>query len=384
MNPWTSGERASGTLGRRRLQPRQGRCRRACRAAVRGCRRSGAAGATSTCSGSRPRSRTGGQAQTREALDARRDARARGRRRRHGARRRRGAARPGCDARAHPRRAPATCWPATSASRSPSSTRRAPSPSPATTRRDRPRASRPPRRPDGERQRARLPGDGGLGIDAAMIANTRPELKRRFGWLAYVDAGFRALPEADEGARAVTRSTAGTSASAHVSTILVANCGTLPGNIELIPDAPIDDGLLDIAVLQPEIASSAGWRSGARSPGRTGCCASPRSGSGSSASPTAPSRTELTYLRGASVRLTVDAPEPFELDGDAFGDILAVDLHRRRARRCGSRLPRARSERDARSGPRQSSSSSGTASRGPPPGQRRQEQQPHQGERARR
>jgi hypothetical protein len=37
-------------------------------------------------------------------------------------------------------------------------------------------------------------------------------------------------------------------------------------------------------------------------------------------------RTRLSYLRGASVQLTVEEPEPFELDGDAFGDLLGLDL----------------------------------------------------------
>jgi len=34
------------------------------------------------------------------------------------------------------------------------------------------------------------------------------------------------------------------------------------------------------------------------------------------------------------VRLTVEKPEPFELDGDGFGDVIAVDLrvHRRSLR----------------------------------------------------
>ena len=36
----------------------------------------------------------------------------------------------------------------------------------------------------------------GLGIDAQMIANTRPDLKRQVGWLAYVHAGVRAIPRA--------------------------------------------------------------------------------------------------------------------------------------------------------------------------------------------
>ena len=34
----------------------------------------------------------------------------------------------------------------------------------------------------------------GIGIDAAMISNTNPDLKKRVGWLAYVDAGLRAIP----------------------------------------------------------------------------------------------------------------------------------------------------------------------------------------------
>ena len=49
----------------------------------------------------------------------------------------------------------------------------------------------------------------------------------------------------------------------------------MPGNIELIPDGSIDDGLLDVAILQPDRAV----------------------------------RTRLSYLRGGSVQLEVDAPE---------------------------------------------------------------------------
>ena len=35
----------------------------------------------------------------------------------------------------------------------------------------------------------------GIGLDAKMIAKTNPKLKKAVGWLAYVDAGVRALPE---------------------------------------------------------------------------------------------------------------------------------------------------------------------------------------------
>ncbi|MEV8213318.1 diacylglycerol kinase family protein [Leifsonia sp. NPDC077715] len=164
----------------------------------------------------------------------------------------------------------------------------------------------------------------GIGIDAAMIAGAKPELKRRFGWLAYVDAAFRAWPSAKK-VRVRFRLDRGHERSAHVSTILIANCGALPGNIELIPDGSIDDGLLDVAILQP--ATVFGWLAIWRkvtwenrvlrksAVGRRIIRFTDRA-----------VRTRLSYLRGASVQLEVDAPEPFELDGDAFGDVVGLDL----------------------------------------------------------
>ena len=110
-----------------------------------------------------------------------------------------------------------------------------------------------------------------------------------------------------------------------MSTILIANCGALPGNIELIPDGAIDDGMLDVAILQP--ATVFGWLAIWRKVtwenrvlrksalGRRIIRFTDRA-----------VRTRLSYLRGASVQLEVDAPEPFELDGDAFGDVVGLDL----------------------------------------------------------
>jgi diacylglycerol kinase family enzyme len=179
-------------------------------------------------------------------------------------------------------------------------------------------------RPDGTTTEHAFLVMAGVGIDAAMIAQARPSLKRRFGWLAYVDAAFRALPTSTK-VRVRFRLDHGHERSAHVSTILVANCGALPGNMELIPDGAIDDGLLDVAILQP--ATVFGWLAIWRKVtwenrvlrksalGRRIIRFTDRA-----------VRTRLSYLRGASVQLAVDAPEPFELDGDAFGDILALDL----------------------------------------------------------
>lgn len=179
-------------------------------------------------------------------------------------------------------------------------------------------------RPDGSASEHAFLVMAGLGIDAAMIASARPELKRRFGWLAYVDAAFRAFPTSQK-VRVRYRMDRGHERSAHVSTILVANCGALPGNIELIPDGAVDDGLLDVAILQPTTVFGwlAIWRKVTwenrvlrkSSLGRKIIRFTDRA-----------VRTRLSYLRGAAVQLDVDAPEPFELDGDAFGDILRLEL----------------------------------------------------------
>ncbi|WP_223693512.1 diacylglycerol/lipid kinase family protein [Leifsonia poae] len=164
----------------------------------------------------------------------------------------------------------------------------------------------------------------GVGIDAAMIANTRPRLKRRLGWLAYVDAGFRALPKAKK-VRVGYALDGGERRTAHVSTILVANCGSLPGNIELIPDALVDDGLLDIAILQPK--SLFGWLLiWRRVTWENRVLRRTALGQRIIRMTSRAVRTELSYLRGRTVQLTVDVPEPFELDGDEFGSVVAVDL----------------------------------------------------------
>ena len=179
-------------------------------------------------------------------------------------------------------------------------------------------------REDGERTEHTFLVMAGVGIDATMIANARPALKRRVGWLAYVDAGFRARPKAHK-VRIRYRLDDEPERSARVSTILIANCGTLPGNMELIPDGAVDDGLLDVAILQPE--SVFGWLTIWRKVtwenrvlrksalGRRIIRFTDRA-----------IRTRLSYLRGADVRLRMEQPEPFELDGDAFGDVVALDL----------------------------------------------------------
>lgn len=96
----------------------------------------------------------------------------------------------------------------------------------------------------------------GVGFDAAMVADTDSHLKARVGWIAYFVAALRHL----HGKRLVmtVRLDDGSALSAKVRTILFGNCGRLPGGITLLPDAVIDDGVMDVAAIDTR-GGVAGW-----------------------------------------------------------------------------------------------------------------------------
>jgi diacylglycerol kinase family enzyme len=161
----------------------------------------------------------------------------------------------------------------------------------------------------------------GIGIDAKMIKNTNSKLKKAVGWLAYVDGITRSLPELkpvqlrfsiDDGP---VRST-----SAH--SVLVGNCGLLPGGILLMPEARIDDGVLDIAALRPRGAF--GWlRVWNTLAFENGVLRRSKLGQkmielGSK------NVRDVVYRTGRRLTLEVAHPEEFQLDGDEFGEITKV------------------------------------------------------------
>jgi len=161
----------------------------------------------------------------------------------------------------------------------------------------------------------------GMGVDADIMANTNETLKKTVGWLAYVDAGIRVIPNARPfRIRYQLDDTA--PHSAHVSTILFGNCGTLTGGLEIMPDAVVDDGLLDVAVLQPqgalgwiEMWRKLRWENGflrRSSIGRRIIQATPESAS------------TITYLRSSGITVLLDKPRDVELDGDEFGIVSGV------------------------------------------------------------
>ncbi|MCA5894524.1 diacylglycerol kinase [Isoptericola sp. NEAU-Y5] len=152
----------------------------------------------------------------------------------------------------------------------------------------------------------------GLGFDAAMVADADDQLKARVGWIAYFFAGARHL----HGRRmhASIRLDDGEEVSARLRSIMVGNCGRLPGGITLLPDAIIDDGELDVAAIDTR-GGLAGWAQllgevvaqglGVRNdlPGKIG---------------------RIDHIRARHVVIRVPEGEQAQVDGDPLGR--AVEL----------------------------------------------------------
>ncbi|SDS66185.1 lipid kinase, YegS/Rv2252/BmrU family [Pseudarthrobacter equi] len=95
----------------------------------------------------------------------------------------------------------------------------------------------------------------GIGMDAEVLADTNDGLKKAVGWLAYTESGMRHLPGRR---KKVSISLDGSPEQVrNIRSVLFANCGLVPGGIDLIPQAMIDDGMLDVVVMSPR--SALGW-----------------------------------------------------------------------------------------------------------------------------
>lgn len=173
-------------------------------------------------------------------------------------------------------------------------------------------------RPDGETESHAFVVLAGVGLDAKMVANTDPELKKRVGWLAYVDAIARSLRDTQQ-LRINYRTDGGPVRTGRAHTVLVGNCGTLPGNILLLPDAEIDDGVFDIVTLRPEgffgwaeIWLKIVWENGVLR----------RSSVGRKLAGLGREVRTMRYLRASTFEVKLDRAEEFELDGDECGMVI--------------------------------------------------------------
>jgi diacylglycerol kinase (ATP) len=175
-------------------------------------------------------------------------------------------------------------------------------------------------RADGTRSTHTFLAMAGIGLDAQMAANTNATLKARAGWLAYVDSIARALR--DHNSVKVRYSVDGRPVqSATVNTVIVGNCGLLPGNVLLLPEAEIDDGVFDIVAFRPngffgwvQISVKLFWENGVLR----------RSTVGRRLISLSREVRALRYFRGSELTLRLERPEDFELDGDPFGEAIAL------------------------------------------------------------
>ncbi|MFI5429498.1 diacylglycerol/lipid kinase family protein [Aeromicrobium sp. UC242_57] len=140
----------------------------------------------------------------------------------------------------------------------------------------------------------------GLGMDAAIMTGVNDQLKSKVGWLAYFVSGVKAarfpamkvqISVDDEEFKKF-----------RARTVVVGNVGFLQGGIPLLPDAQIDDGMLDVVVIAPK--RFIGWLAIiVRVVGRQ-------------------KRTNerLDRLTGKKVVVKTEKPVPMPLDGDPVGE----------------------------------------------------------------
>lgn len=137
----------------------------------------------------------------------------------------------------------------------------------------------------------------GMGVDAKVMSDTNPELKKIVGSAAYFLAAAQQLRTRPY---PVTVTVDGGEPLQRCALLaLVGNVGTLQGRIRIFPNAAADDGLLDVLIGNPTSATD--WAKVA-----TGLLG------GSQVEP-------LEYAQGRHVVFEAAEPVEYQLDGDAEG-----------------------------------------------------------------
>jgi len=164
-------------------------------------------------------------------------------------------------------------------------------------------------------------GIAGLGLDAKIMEKTDNRLKKRIGWVAYIEGGIRALPARFQKFNITVDNQQ--PRRVKVLTLMIANTGTLPGRVELIPDAEVDDGNLDVAVIGPrwiwnwiDVLGRITWQNRFVRPlvlGRKLMDA------------TADLKS-LEYLRGRKIKVESESECTLQIDGDPIGPVKEVSF----------------------------------------------------------
>jgi len=139
----------------------------------------------------------------------------------------------------------------------------------------------------------------GMGFDAAIMEGVNEEIKAKVGWIAYVLSALKSLMF--PAARVELSIDDGEFTTHRARTIVVGNVGYLQAGMPLLPDAAIDDGLLDVVLLHPRRFLSwipLAFRVLAKRP-----------------------RTDelVNRMTGRTVVVRASADTPRQLDGDSIG-----------------------------------------------------------------
>ena len=140
----------------------------------------------------------------------------------------------------------------------------------------------------------------GLGLDAAIMHGAADEMKARMGSSAYVVSALRQVRY--PAVRVEITVDDGEPMHYRARTVVIGNVGAITAGIPLIPDARIDDGLVDVVVIAPVRTwgwLALLWRVLTRR-----------------------RRTDhrLDRMRGRNVVLKAEKPSPRQLDGDTIPD----------------------------------------------------------------
>ncbi len=140
----------------------------------------------------------------------------------------------------------------------------------------------------------------GIGVDAQVMADTNEKVKGLLGWPAYVLAGAGKM--FNRGFMVQVATGGDDPQAQHASSVIVGNCGTLQGNVQLMPDAKLDDGILDGVILAPKGAF--GW-------GAVAIDLASRHKRG---------HKQLVRMTSGSIRITTAEAKETQVDGDPMGE----------------------------------------------------------------
>lgn len=148
----------------------------------------------------------------------------------------------------------------------------------------------------------------GLGFDGEVMAGTNEKVKTVVGWPAYVFSALRRMSGRGFSVQVRARGESGVtdapghSVRRHARTVVIGNCGTLQGGIELMPEARVDDGVLDAVVVAP--SGPFGWASVV----------------GDIVTRHRAGHRRLDRLRGTEFSIRAVRPVEAEIDGDPMGE----------------------------------------------------------------